>query len=560
MNNPTSQDVPLALLPSVPLRVEGVVIDENIVTLTARSLQASAACPLCQTPTSRLHSRYRRVLWDLPWGPLPVRLILKVRRFRCARRACPRRIFTERLPEVAAPYAHATTRFRQALREVGYALGGKPGAGLAGRLRLGASPSTVLRLVRATPALPPAVPRVVGVDDFAKRRGHSYGTIVVDLERRRPLALLHDRTAPTLAAWLKRHPTIEVVCSDRSTEYARGIAEGAPNAVAVADRWHLLKNLREAVERVVDGHAHALREITLPRPGPGSRAPSPTGEARALPPHRSARELARRQATREEREARFARVCELHAQGMSLRRIAAQVGLQRATVTRYVRADAFPERAGRRPAPGILAPFEDYLQRRWDEGCRNGLQLLREIQARGFPGSRKQLARWVQQRRDAPAPTTPTRYLQAREALPAAVRDGAPRPRRASARQLAWLLVRRPERLDEAERAALAQMQDLCPDLARAHTLAQSFGEMIRQRQADRFDAWLEAAETSGVGELKTFAAGLRRDERAVRGALTSEWSNGQTEGHVTRLKLAKRQGYGRAKLDLLERRLVGAG
>ena len=239
--------------------------------------------------------------------------------------------------------------------------------------------------------------------------------------------------------------------------------------------------------------------------------------------------------------------------------IAAEVGLSRTTVTRYVRADGFPERASRRSTPGILAPFVEHLQQRWDAGCRNGSALLREIQAQGFTGSRKQLARWIQQRRETPAPTTPTKYRHVQENLPASVREAASRPRRASARQLSWLLVRQPERLDDGEQAALAQMQNASADIRTAYSSAQQFGDMVRRRRADLFDEWIEAVATSGIAELGTFAAGLRRDEKAVRMALSSKWSNGQTEGQVTKLKLLKRQGFGRSKLDLLCRRLTAA-
>jgi transposase len=559
--NSQTRDLVESLLPPSLLRLESIVIEGAKISLTVRSLQHSVPCPLCQTPTSRLHSRYRRTLRDLPWGPFPVEIVLSVRRFRCARQTCPRRVFTERVPDLVAPYARATLRFRASLLAVGVALGGNPGARLGQQLRYPTSPSTLVRTLRAVPALPPCLPKVIGVDDFAKRKGQSYGTVIVDLERRRPLDVLEDRTAPTLATWLRAHPSVELVCSDRSTEYARGIAEGAPQATPVADRWHLLKNLREALERIVDRHANALRHVALP----ATRRASPSVTADAPPPgtlppaHRSPREQVRRQAAQERRQVRFTHVRELHAQGMSLRAIAAGVGLSRTTVTRYVRADGFPERASRRSMPGILAPFLVHLQQRWDAGCCNGSELLREIQAQGFTGSRKQLARWIQQRRETPAPTTPTKYHQAQENLPASLREAASRPRRVSARQLSWLLVRRPERLDDGEQAALDQMQNASTDLRAAYSLAQRFGAMVRERRADLFEGWIEAVATSGISELTTFAAGLRRDETAVRMALSTDWSNGQTEGQVTKLKLLKRQGFGRMKIDLLCKRLTAA-
>lgn len=533
-----------------------------MITMTVRSLQGSVHCPVCQTPTSRLHSRYRRMLRDLPWGTLPVQVVLRVRRFRCVQRGCARRVFTERLPDFVLPYARSTRRFHDALRAVGVALGGKPGSRLADQLRLPTSPSTLVRMVRAVPTLPPCLPRVIGVDDFAKRKGQSYGTVIVDLERHRPLALLEDRTAPTLANWLRQHSSVEVVCSDRSTEYARGIASGAPQATPVADRWHLLKNLREALERFLDRHTSTLRNISL-SPTRGSSALAALDAepaASAKPSHYSAREQLRREGARERRQMRFEQVRDLHAHGKSIRAIAQEVGLSRTTVTRYVRADGFPERAHRRSAPGILAPYVAHLQQRWDEGCHNGSQLLREIQAQGFVGSRKQLARWVQQQRETPASTTPVKYRRAHDNLPASVRAAKRRPRRASSRQLSWLLVRPPDRLDDVERTALDQMRNACADVPVAYSLAQQFGELVRGRHADLFDGWLTSVGTCGIAELTTFAAGLRRDEKAVRMALSTEWSNGQTEGQVTKLKLLKRQGFGRSKLDLLSKRLTAAG
>jgi transposase len=556
-----SKNLALTLLPHAALRLVGMTIDDNVLTLTVRSVAGGAICPVCETKTVRIHSRYQRMLRDLPWGSVPVLVILKVRRFRCARRSCPRRVFTERLPDLVTPYGRSTIRYRHALRDVSFALGGNSGARLAHKLRLEASPTTLLRSLSSSPTAVAPVPRVIGVDDFAKRRGHTYGTIIVDLERHRPIALLEDRSASTLATWLKTQPTVEVICSDRSSEYTRGIAEGAPHAMAVADRWHLLKNLRESLERLLDRNAGTLREISLPTTRRVSTASTPSRDSDLTlkPAYRSPGEQSVRHAKRERRHADFVQVRELHDQSVSVREIAVQLGLHRSTVTRYVRADAFPEQANRRPPSDILAPYQDHLQRRWDEGCRNGLALLREIQALGFPGSRKQLARWVRQRRESPASSTPTKYRRAQENLALTVRDGSAAPRRASSRQLSWLLVRRPDVLTEPEQAALMKMHTACSDVAPAYLLAQQFTAMVRERRADAFASWLETASTCGVTELTSLSTSLRRDHKAILAALSTGWSNGQTEGQVNRLKMLKRQMFGRAKLDLLRSRVIGA-
>jgi transposase len=243
------------------LSLQGWHLDEpaSQLTLQVTATRTRVCCPRCQTPTSRVHSWYTRTLTDLPWGPYTIRLHLCVRKFFCDQPACPRRMFTERLPTVAAPWARQTLRLAQRLRACGLALGGEMGARLGHRLGLPTSPDTLLRLVQGAPIPATVAPQVLGVDAWAWRRGQRYGTILVNLEDHQVLDLLPERSADMVAHWLAQHPTVTIVCRDRSALYADGIRRGAPQAVQVVDRFHLVKNLREAVEAFLHDQHPALQ-------------------------------------------------------------------------------------------------------------------------------------------------------------------------------------------------------------------------------------------------------------------------------------------------------------
>ena len=274
--------LPLELLraPEGSCLVRACLDVENL-TVHLATTAPTAVCPLCGYDTPRVHSRYTRRLDDLPCLGRCVRLQVAVRRFVCPRPDCPRRIFTERLPGFAAPWARTTDRLRQTQTDIGSSLGGEAGARLAARMAITASPDTLLRRVKRLKNKPTGPPRVVGIDDWAWRKGQCYGTIVVDLERSDVIDLLPDREADTVAAWLKAHPGIEVVSRDRSATYAEAATEGASQAVQVADRWHLLKNLREAVERVLARHSAVvnatLKALETP---PGAAAAAADGALR----------------------------------------------------------------------------------------------------------------------------------------------------------------------------------------------------------------------------------------------------------------------------------------
>jgi transposase len=330
------------LLPDATvLHLEACEVDDTTaqITLRVQSTQTSAPCPLCATPARRIHSDYGRTLADLPWAQYRVCLQLRVRKWFCRNRRCRRRIFTERLPTIAAPWARRTLRLAQRLIALGVALGGKAGVRLGHAWDVRVSRNTLLRLLRRQPAPSFPTPRVLGVDDFALRKRQTYGTILVDLERRQPVALLPERTAAPVAQWLREHPGVEVIARDRASAYAEGARQGAPAATQVADRFHLLQNLAEALTHVFTTHGRALDAVNATEHQQPVPLPDGTSAVPVPPPPTPPAEQARTAQRAARRQARYDEVWALHRQGWSTAAIAAQVGLQ-PSHHRAVSADA----------------------------------------------------------------------------------------------------------------------------------------------------------------------------------------------------------------------------
>ncbi len=372
-------------------RVEGLQRESRLlVVLSARRRRGGARCPDCGDLSKVIHGYYRRRPADLPLCGRRVGLDLRLRRYVCRNETCRRRTFAERLPVLLAPWSRRTRRLAQAQAQVGVALGGEAGSRLAHRLGMPTSGDTLLRLIRATPVATAVAPTIIGVDDWALKKRERYGTIIVDLERRRPIDLLPDRDADTLAAWLQARPGISLVARDRSAEYRRAITAGSPSAVQVADRWHLLCNARQMAERWAAGAYARLQRLP---PMAGTDSPV-VGRTKAFVRTRSAAEVAAN--SRARRQARYDEVRRRHLAGEGLRTISRATGFARATVSKYARAESFPERVLRTPAPSIIDPHLPHLEMRLGEGCENGTQLWREVQVLGFAGTAKQIRSWLQ--------------------------------------------------------------------------------------------------------------------------------------------------------------------
>src|SRR3954463_4124978 len=531
--------LPRSLLSLVPsgLTVDRLLPTPDRILLIARSRNTSAACPLCGGSSTRAHSFYSRRLTDLPWQGRIVELQVRVRRFRCSSLECRRRIFAERL-DIAPPKARRTVRLHEIQQQIGFALGGEPGSRLAGRLAMPVSGDTLLRLVRASNTAISPPPRILGVDDWAWRRGQRYGTIICDLERRRVVDLLPDRTGETLASWLRQHGKgVVVVSRDRAGAYAEGIRAGAPQAIQVADRWHLMVNASEALRRVLDRHSGALRRaarLCLPQAVMSSSA---TGKQQAATQHD--RQRAQR---REQRQASYEEVARLHRAGMPIRRIARRLGMARNAVRRWLRAGEAPVYR-RALGSSTLDRHLGHVERRWAEGCHNSAQLWRELRDQGFNGGYDIVRRWAIRHRGLDV---------------AGIDQQSPLPsrRRPSSRRAARLLTAPAEGLTRADRQFVDTLTALAPEIRAAAAVINEFGRILRERDAAAFEAWLTAARTTA---LHGFVAGIVSDLAAVQAALSQPWSNGPVEGQINRLKLLKRQAYGRAKFDLLRSRVLHA-
>ena len=379
-----------SLLPAdAGVRIAAISVDPAVVEVQLATTGEAAPCPRCGSVSTTVHGRYRRTLRDRPCLGLPVRLLVAARKFVCRRGDCPRRVFCERLPELTAPHAHTTGELADAHRSLGLALGGEAGARLAAELGLPTSPDTILRRVKDAPDEPAPRPRFVGIDDWATRKGHTYGTIVIDLERGTVIDLLPGRDGEALKTWLAANPQVEVITRDRWPAYIRAAAEAAPQAKQVADRFHLLVNVREAVEKVLSRVASDIRAANTAANAPADPIAPPPAEPPAPPrsdPDAKTPTEQRRAGKRQLREERFRRVKELTAEGLSVRRIARRLRMSRGAVLRYQRSETCPDWQPGRTKATAVDPFAAFIAEWVAAGNRNSADLYRELKAKGFTG------------------------------------------------------------------------------------------------------------------------------------------------------------------------------
>ena len=494
---------------------------EGVLVVSARSATERRQCPRCGRPSGRVHSRYVRTTADLPCAGRKVRLRLTARRFVCEATFFQQRIFAERFEgDVVAECCRRTARLECIVHHLGLALGGRPAAGLATRLMVPISNDTLLRVVRRRANLPDDRLNVVGIDDWAWRRNHRYGSIVCDLERRRVVTLLPDREIATVRAWLADHPQIAVVSRDRGGGYGEAVTRALPEAVQVADRWHLMENASSAFLDAVRKSMRSTRTAI--------------GEATINPDLLTCAEKLQYEGylRREEMNAVIMRLAE---DAVPIREIVRRTGHSRKLVRQVIRGGRTDVFRLRQSSLDVHLPVLDEM---WNAGCRNGADLWRRLKGKGFQGSLRVVGEWATRRRRA--------ERQSNEEL----------RKVPSARTIARLMTTARGHFSKSDTVTIAAIETGVPLLVEARGLIDRFQSMIRMKAASGLEAWIREASMSLIA---SFASGIMRDSAAVRAAITEPWSNGQTEGQITKLKLVKRQMYGRGKLDLLQARLIGA-
>ena len=489
---------------------------------------------------------------------------MRVSCWRCLNRECERETFTDQLPEIVCPRARRTQRIAQLVHLLGHGTGGRPAERLMKRLAMPVSDDTILRHLKRQVAHLHAktTVRVAGIDDWSWRKGRTYGTIIVDLERREVVDVLADRTTTGTAEWLGQHPEVEIVSRDRCGVYAQGAREGAPQARQVADRFHLLQNLRETIETQLSRADRSTGRALLPESNDEDPATIGCGSGgrRDAAAHRHLI----RQAHHRSRQAIFDQIHILREAGTSIGDIARQTGFGPRSIRKWLKFTAPPERRATAPKPCSPNYFLDYLSRRWEEGCVRGRELLYEIKLRGYTGSfshlERLLAKW-RRANDTRVVTLPP--VHEPTTAPTTTIMTAPR---AVDPATGWtispivaasLCIKPRGLLTPRQAAKVDALKSASPDFIAMRRLAMRFRGILRSKDIQKFGVWLDDAQQSGIYAMQRFVRTVRRDVDAVTNALTEGWSNGQTEGHINRLKTLKRAMYGRAGPELLRARML---
>jgi len=517
------------------LDLDSIEVHEQTVIVYLHATSPTAACPQCGTAGSRVHSRYERTIADLAFGGRNLVLRLLVRKWICPEASCSRHIFAECFPELVQRYARMTDRLIKALQAVGAITNGADAAQIASSFGVHTTAKTIIRRVLQLPLPSEGSVHKVGIDEWAWKKGHRYGTILVDLEKRRVVQLLADRAVETSKAWLRKHPEIDLVSHDRGKIFREAATEGAPQAKQAVDRFHLQKNFAEALEKFFRKQERALKKATQRCTGKTRSA-----EETAVP-EKVARE---RRARHRQRVSMHKRIWKLYRQGCHKEQIAQLVGVSSRRVYRALEQETPPPPRRRSRSSSIVDPYLSYLTSRWNQGCHNVTRLYEEIVAQGYTGTQRTLQMRLRPFRQKVA------RLVSKQTV---IWDKPPSPR-----GVALMMVRPEQHRTREQTVYLEQLIQSNEPVAVVFKLAQDFGRLLRKREGQvRLEQWKDSVRASGIAELIAFVDGLADDGEAVANGCTLTWSNGMTEGFVNKVKWIKRSSYGQAGFPLLQRRVL---
>jgi len=507
------------------------------IKLNVISSQVASQCPICQSISTKVHSRYLRMIGDLPVSGKVATINLQVRKFFCENSVCIRKIFSERFKQQLKSYARRFERLNELLSSMGLDLGGNVAHRVGKLCFVRISASTILRLVIKSPIQAIVAPKIIGVDDWAFKKRMKYGTIIVDLEKNKVIELLPDREAKTLSRWLEQHPSVEIVSRDRSSTYASAITEANKNIVQIADRWHILANLTEGFEQFLNTQRQSIKEVAVELKSTNAV------EAAENPPPvveiENDIELYQGQSMSKYHD-KYSKTKQLQIEGHSKRNIAKLLEISRNTVMKYWNMTSFLPKIGKKR--NNLLDYEDYLIRRWNEGEQTVKNLYAEIREKGFKYKIRSVYELMQ-------------------GFPRTVVNIIPelvKVKYYSSKQLSiWLGTFRKDWSDELPKAYLAKLIDDNPIIRKVRNAVLNFKRFMKDKTGEKLVPWCKNIIDDEAEHIKRFARGVLNDYQAVYQGFESNWSNGPVEGQVNRLKTIKRQMYGRASFELLRKRVV---
>lgn len=499
------------------------------VTISVQSRLKECPCPRCNIHSRTLHSFYYRTVKDLPAFGHMVFLKLKARKWYCKNPDCIRKVFTERFNHFFECYKRTSSRLRDKLLKIAVLVGGNPGAKLCHTLQLSVSSSTLIRLTSQQQFVTDgSFFEAIGIDDWAFKKGVKYGTAIVNLHQHKVVDLLPDRETATLENWLDNHPEVTVITRDRFNRYALAATNSLPHAAQVADRWHLLKNMGDALKKLLE---RKRQQIIALQSEEAIQMQEKDQQEKALAPQEE---------KLSPRHSLLQTVKTMYAAGNSIRTISRTLGISRNTVKKYTILHEPPQKKG--VTSTNLVSFSEYLRARIDQDPKvETLQLYAEIKAMGYNGGRTILYGYLKKYGKQ---TNRTRRLP----LPEVTWTTA---------KVKVLLCKKEDKLAEKDKKLVKDLCDKSPEISQARVLAIKFREMMEDKHGHLLSSWITEVEQSCIQEMKGFARGLLSDYQAVVNALTLSWSNGQVEGQINKLKTIKRQMYGRAGFNLLKKCVI---